>query len=51
MDVLVSWEWFGCDGRQKSLMALLLEYTYAHVHLVLLVWVHLCCLCLFVPNV
>ena len=50
-DVLVSWEWFGRDGRQKSLMTLLQEYTYAHIHLVLLVWVHLCCLCLFVPNV
>jgi hypothetical protein len=26
-------------------------YTYAHVHLVLLVRVHLCCMCPFVPNV
>jgi len=28
-----------------------LVYTYAHVHLVLLVRVHLCCVCSFVPNV
>jgi hypothetical protein len=27
-----------------------LVYTYAHIHLVLLVRVHLCCLCSFVPN-
>ena len=44
-------EWFGYGDGQELLVKLPLAYTYAHVHLVLLVRVHLCCLYSFVPNV
>lgn len=43
--------WSGYDDRQEPLATLPQVYTYAHIHLVLLVRVHLCCLCSFVPNV